>query len=322
MKQLLVTGGAGFIGSNLIANLLAEGNYKITCLDNFDPYYPRQQKEMNIRPFLTDRNFTLIEGDLCHPRLLARIGAIDAIVHLAARAGVRHSLLHPDAYNKVNVEGTRNLLDFARSRNIKQFIFSSSSSVYGRNPCLPWQEKEDVSHVNPYSQSKATAEDLGRLYSSLYGIRFLALRFFTVYGPSQRPDQAIHTFLDLSMKECPIQVYGDGRSSRDYTYVSDIVEGIKAAITFEDTGFDIINLGNNKPIPLYQLISLIEKVSGRKIHIDYQPTHSGEARHTCADISKAEALLNYHPSIDLETGIKAFYNWFINHRCISSRLRA
>ncbi len=313
MKKILITGGAGFIGSNLIRDLLPQGQYQITCLDNFDPYYPRWQKEANIKTFLKDKHFRLVEGDICNQRDLARVGPVDTIVHLAAKTGVRHSYQHPFTYDKVNVEGTRNLLEFARKNEVPQFVFSSSSSVYGQKQPMPWKESGMIDPVSPYAISKFSAETLGELYSHLYGIRFLALRFFTVYGPGQRPDQAIHDFVDLTLQGRAINVFGDGSSSRDYTFVSDIVSGLKAAMHYYASPFEVINLGSSTPVSLQAVIDHLEMVCSRKINVHYCNEQAGDVNHTCADIEKAARLLHYRPLIDMETGIRAFYNWFMVH---------
>ena len=310
MENILVTGGAGFIGSNLISSLLLSGEYKVICLDNFDPYYPRRQKEMNIKPFLKDKNFTLIEEDICHLRDTARIGPVDTIVHLAAKAGVRQSFQQPHLYDKVNVEGTGNLLEFARKRNVRQFIYSSSSSIYGQNP-VPWKEDGRIGPTNPYAMSKFSAETLGELYSHLYDIRFIALRFFTVYGPGQRPDQAIHNFVDLALQEKPITVFGTGSSSRDYTYVTDIVAGIRAAMHYNKSDFEIINLGGNNQVILNELVDLIGSVCKLKMLVKYAGEQPGDVRHTCGHIHKAQALLNYQPTVNIREGVRWFYNWFM-----------
>lgn len=323
MEKILVTGGAGFIGSNLIRNLLLAGDYHVVCLDNFDPYYPRWQKEMNIRPFLKEKRFRLIEGDICSLRDLARVGAVDTIVHLAAKAGVRNSFQQPFLYDKVNVEGTRQLLEFAREQNVRQFVYSSSSSIYGESS-IPWKENGRIGPLNPYAMSKFSAETLGELYSHMYGIRFLALRFFTVYGPSQRPDQAIHNFVDLAMQGRPVTVFGDGSSSRDYTYVSDIVAGIRSAMTYKGSDFEIINLGNNNQVSLHELIDLIGSVCRLKVQVEYSGKQRGDATHTCSDIQKAQSLLNYRPTIDLKEGLQSFFNWFmvnLSHIHSSSSLK-
>jgi UDP-glucuronate 4-epimerase len=311
MKKILVTGGAGFIGSNLIRELLPAGQHQVICLDNFDPCYSRRQKEMNIRSFGKYRQFRLIEGDVCNPRDLARIGTVDTVVHLAAKTGVRHSLNHGYLYDKVNVEGTRNLLEYARQHDIRQFVFASSSSIYGEEAAMPWRENGRINPGNPYAMSKFAAETLGELYSYLYGIRFLALRFFTVYGPAQRPDQAIHDFFDLALQGKPVSVFGDGGSSRDYTFVSDVVAGIRSAMDYEGSGFEIINLGNGCPVTLQEVIAQIRKICGREVLIEHCPEQPGDVRHTCADISKARQLLAYRPAVTLPAGIKAFYNWFM-----------
>jgi UDP-glucuronate 4-epimerase len=311
MKKILVTGGAGFIGSNLIRELLPAGNYQVVCLDNFDGCYSRRQKEMNLRSFHKYDQFRLIGGDICNPRDLARVGPVDTIVHLAAKTGVRHSLNHAFLYDKVNVDGTRNMLEYARQHNVRQFVFASSSSVYGQEPAMPWKENGRINPANPYAMSKFAGETLGELYSYLYGIRFMALRLFTVYGPAQRPDQAIHDFFDLALQGKPVNVFGDGTSSRDYTFVSDVVAGIRAAMEYEASGFEIINLGRGCPATLHEVIAHIRIACGRKVLIDYCAEQPGDVPHTHADITKARQLLDYQPSVTLQAGIKAFYNWFM-----------
>jgi len=313
MKKILVTGGAGFIGSNLIRDLLFSENYQVICLDNFDAYYSRRQKEMNIRSFGKDKHFKLIEGNICNPRDLMRVGAVDTIVHLAAKTGVRDSFKHAFLYDKVNVEGTRNLLDFARQHNIQQFVFASSSSVYGQDTQLPLKENGRINPVSPYAMSKFAAETLGELYSYLYGIRFLALRFFNVYGPAQRPDQAIHDFFDLALQGSPLNIFGDGHSSRDYTYVSDIVSGIRSAMEYNGSDFEIINMGNGRRVSLHEVVEVIASVCKRNVQLEYCREQQGDARHSCAEVTKAQELLNFSPSVDFSTGVKAFYNWFMVH---------
>jgi UDP-glucuronate 4-epimerase len=309
MKHILLTGGAGFIGSNLTSELLT-GNYRVTCLDNFDNFYSRKQKEINIRSFYGHENYHLIEGDIRKKEDIEAADNVDVIVHLAAKAGVRPSMLDPAIYEDVNVKGTLQLLEYARERKLKQFVYASSSSVYGVNPNVPWTEEEKLLPISPYASTKLSCEMMGREYSTSYGIRFLALRFFTVYGPSQRPDLAIYKFFDAILKEKPIAVYGNGSSSRDYTYVRDTVKGIKAAITYEQSNFEIINLGNHRSVKLMELIRAIESIIGKKAVIDLQPEQPGDVPHTYADISKAEQLLNYYPETDLMTGLSHFYKWF------------
>jgi UDP-glucuronate 4-epimerase len=211
----------------------------------------------------------------------------------------------------VNVDGTQNLLEFARQKKIMQFVFASSSSVYGINENIPWNEDEKLKPISPYASTKLSCEMLGHVYSHLYGIRFLALRFFTVYGPAQRPDLAIHKFFKAISERNPIPVFGDGSSSRDYTFVEDTIQGIEAAITYDQSDFEIINLGNHQTVTLSELITAIEKISGKKAIIDRQPEQAGDVPKTYADISKAKRLLNYQPDTSLEKGLISFYEWYL-----------
>lgn len=308
-KRILITGAAGFIGSNLTRSLLQSGRYSVTGLDNFDSFYSRAEKEKNITPFIQDPGFKLIEGDIRNADDLDKLDEVDMIVHLAAKAGVRPSIQDPVLYQDVNVGGTQNLLEFARRRNIKQFVFASSSSVYGINEHVPWSEEDKLLPISPYASTKLSCEMLGHVYSHLYGIRFLALRFFTVYGPAQRPDLAIHKFFRSIMEGKAIPVFGDGSTSRDYTFVEDTVKGIEAAINYEGSDFEIINLGNHRTVTLAELISAIEEICGRKAIIDRQPEQPGDVPRTFADITKARKLLGYHPDTELITGLNRFYEW-------------
>jgi len=311
MDHVLITGGAGFIGSNLAHELLNNGNARITCLDNFDDFYSRQQKQWNIRRFAGNKNFTLIEGDIRNAACLQKINEdVNIIIHLAAKAGVRPSIKNPVLYQDVNVGGTQTMLEFARQRSVRQFLFASSSSVYGINENVPWKETDKLLPISPYASTKLSGEMLGHVYSYLYGIRFLALRFFTVYGPSQRPDLAIHKFFNAIINNEPIPVYGDGTSSRDYTFVGDTVKGIIAAKNYDKSGFEIINLGNHKTVMLSELIGAIEKICGRKANINHQPEEPGDVPTTYADITKARELLGYSPSTGLMEGLALFYDWF------------
>jgi len=309
-KRILITGAAGFIGSNLINRLLQSGIYQLVGLDNFDNFYSRQQKEKNLAPFISHPDFHFFEGDICNMDDLLALGDFDVIIHLAAKAGVRPSILNPILYQQVNVDGTQNLLEFARQKKIMQFVFASSSSVYGINENIPWNEDEKLKPISPYASTKLSCEMLGHVYSHLYGIRFLALRFFTVYGPAQRPDLAIHKFFKAISEGNPIPVFGDGSSSRDYTFVEDTIQGIEAAITYDQSDFEIINLGNNQTVTLSELIAAIEKISGKKAIIDRQPEQAGDVPKTYADISKAKRLLNYQPDTSIETGLLRFYEWY------------
>lgn len=309
MSSILLTGGGGFIGSNFISKALKSG-YEVTVIDDYDTFYPRKQKEININQFLKNEHFTFIEGDIRNRSDLDQVGEVDIILHLAAKAGVRPSIKDPILYQDVNVSGTQTLLEFTKDRKIKQFVFASSSSVYGVNKNVPWTETEQLLPISPYASSKLSAEMLGHVYSHLYGIRFIALRFFTVYGPAQRPDLAIHKFFDSIIKEIPIPVYGNGSTSRDYTFVDDTVDGILSALKYDKSAFEIINLGNHKTVTLNELIQSIELIIGKQAIINRLPEQAGDVPHTFADISKAQRLLNYQPKTDLLTGLNKFYDWY------------
>jgi UDP-glucuronate 4-epimerase len=319
-KHYLVTGGAGFIGSNVIKKLIEQEDIKITCIDNFDPFYKRQIKLMNVDGLEKTHKFFMLDIDLDTTTLEHLHHAVpepvDAIIHLAARAGVRPSISNPLAYQQTNIIGTQKLLDFAVQKKIKQFVFASSSSVYGVNEKLPWKEDELLLPISPYAMTKLAGEGAGHVYSKLYGIRFIALRFFTVYGPGQRPDLAIHKFTKALLQQKPITMYGDGSTSRDYTYVDDIVQGVLAAIKYDKSDFEIINLGNNYTISLKQLIEELEKLTGVKAVIDQQPEQPGDVPRTFADITKAQTLLQYEPHTQLQQGLQNFYNWFKEHQNI------
>jgi UDP-glucuronate 4-epimerase len=314
VKRILVTGAAGFIGSNLTISLLSQNNVQVIGFDNFDDFYSREQKERNISSFISDTNFSFFEGDIRNMDDLLALPEFDIIVHLAAKAGVRPSILNPVLYQEVNVAGTQNLLEFARQKNIKQFVFASSSSVYGINEQVPWTEEEKLMPISPYASTKLSCEMLGHVYSHLYGIRFLALRFFTVYGPAQRPDLAIHKFFNSILNGQAIPVFGDGSTSRDYTFVADTVQGIKAAIDYNASDFEIINLGNRQTVNLSELIEAIEKVCGKKAIINRQPEQLGDVPQTYANITKAQKLLKYRPQTSLETGLKGFYAWYLDNQ--------
>jgi UDP-glucuronate 4-epimerase len=317
-KHYLLTGGAGFIGSHLVRALLGDKDLRITCIDNFDPFYPRQVKLLNTEDFEKHLQVTMFDRNLedlsVHELKMILPQPVDVIIHLAAKAGVRPSIADPMAYQRTNVLGTQMLLDFARDTGVKQFVFASSSSVYGVNPNFPWKEDDRLMPISPYAMTKLAGEMAGHVSSHLYGIRFIALRFFTVYGPSQRPDLAIHKFIRSILKEQPITVFGDGSTSRDYTYVDDIIKGILAAINYQASPFEIINLGNHYSIRLDQLISEIESVMSKKAVIDRQPEQPGDVPRTYADISKARQLLGYEPATPVKDGLKNFYEWFLKHQ--------
>lgn len=313
MKRILITGGAGFIGSNLAKRLLEDENNKVICFDNFDPFYSIKQKELNLVGLKQNKRFKFIEGGIRSMDDLSKAKGIDVIIHLAAKTGVRPSIHEPGAYYDVNVKGTQTLLEFARQQKINQFIFASSSSVYGINKNVPWKEDENLLPISPYASTKLSCEMLGHVYHHLYGIRFMALRFFTVYGPAQRPDLAIHKFFKSILNDSPIPVFGDGSTSRDYTFVDDIVDGIISAISFTGSGYEIINLGNHHGVTLEELINNIENICGKKAIINRLPEQQGDVSVTYADISKAKKLLNYDPQTALKDGLKSFYNWYLHN---------
>lgn len=313
-KSVIITGGAGFIGSHLAKRLLDE-NWKVTVIDNFDPYYDVEIKRSNIKAHLSNPDFTLLKMDLRNYEQLEKqlTDDYDAIVHLAAKAGVRPSIKSPALYQSVNVLGTQNMLEIARNFNIKQFVFGSSSSVYGVNPNVPWSEDDFVlKPISPYASTKISGELLGHVYAHLYNIRFVALRFFTVFGPRQRPDLAIHKFANMMLKNEAIPVFGDGSTRRDYTFVEDIVSGIVAAIDYDDSIYEIINIGNNRTISLSHMIHTIERSFGVKAIINRLPMQPGDVPRTYANISKAQTLLGYNPTTSFEDGIEKFKDWFFD----------
>jgi UDP-glucuronate 4-epimerase len=317
-KHYLVTGGAGFIGSQIVKKLLKDETIQITCLDNFDPFYKRQFKLLNIREFDKNHNFFLLDVDIATTSLQQLHDVVpqpvDAIIHLAAKAGVRPSIADPVGYEQTNIIGTQKLLDFAVAKKVKKFVFASSSSVYGINEKLPWKEEELLLPISPYAMTKLSGEMMGHVYHKIYDLSFIALRFFTVYGPGQRPDLAIHRFTKAIIKDEPITMFGDGSTSRDYTFVDDTVQGVLAAIDYSQSSFEIINLGNSYAVSLKELISSIEEVVGKKATIDQQPEQPGDVPRTFADISKAKRLLNYQPETELKVGLQKFYDWFLQNK--------
>jgi UDP-glucuronate 4-epimerase len=311
--HVLVTGGAGFIGSHVVDSLLADG-CEVTVLDNFDSFYDRQLKERNIREHRAHTRYRLVEVDLRDADALTRelTARFDAIVHLAAMAGVRPSIERPLIYQDVNVRGTQNLLEVAVRQKIQQFVFASSSSVYGVNPRVPWSEDDFVLQpISPYASTKVSGELLGHVYSHLYGIRFVALRLFTVYGPRQRPDLAIHKFSRLITSGRAIPVFGDGSTRRDYTYVDDVVAGVRSAIRYECSPFEVINLGNNATVTLVAMIRALEDALGKRATIDWQPEQPGDVPQTWASVAKAHQLLGYQPRTPFKEGIRRFADWYL-----------
>jgi len=313
VKHTLITGGAGFIGSHLGDSLLSDGR-RVTVVDNFDSFYVRSTKEQNIAGPLNNPLYTFIEQDICDfTGIMNRLdGEYDCIVHLAAKAGVRPSIEDPAAYQQVNVAGTLNMLEFARRREVKQFVFASSSSVYGVNRNVPWREDDLVlMPISPYAATKVAGELLGHVYTHLYNIRFLALRLFTVYGPRQRPDLAIHKFARLIAANKPVPLFGDGSTSRDYTYVGDIVQGIRRAMEYDGSLYEVINLGNCHPVALLGLVQILEEAIGVRAEVEYYPEQPGDVPRTLADIGKAERLLGFRPGTPMEEGLRRFVEWQI-----------
>ena len=318
MKNILVTGGAGFIGSHLVDRLLAEGGWHVTVLDDFNDFYDPSIKRENIRAHLSNPKFKLSEADIRDRDALEKAFTetkFDCIVHLAARAGVRPSLKDPRLYVETNINGTLNLLDLARARGVKHFIFGSSSSVYGAKQKIPFSEEDPIFNpISPYAATKAAGELLCHTYAHLYGMRIVCLRFFTVYGARQRPDLAIHKFAKLISAGKPIPVFGDGTTRRDYTYVDDIIAGVRAAIDYEASDYEVINLGESRTVELRELISLLENALDLRAEIDWQPPQPGDVPQTFADITKARRLLGYDPQTQIEEGIQRFVEWFRESR--------
>jgi len=311
--RFLITGGAGFIGSHLVDKLLLSGE-NVVVIDNFNSYYDPNIKWKNISNAKENPNFKLLEGDILNKELLYEIFSsfdIDILIHMAAQAGVRGSIKNPELYTKVNILGTLNLLEMCKKYKTKKIIFGSSSSIYG-NSKVPFSENNKVDEpISPYAATKKGAELLCYNYHHLYKIPITCLRLFTVYGPRQRPEMAIHKFTKLINNDESVPIYGDGSSSRDYTYITDILEGIKSAIE-KDLGFEIVNLGSSDPIKLLDLVNLIQEKIGKKAKLSFLPPQSGDVERTYADISKAEKLLWYSPKVSIEKGIEKFIKWYLN----------
>jgi UDP-glucuronate 4-epimerase len=314
MGNILVTGGAGFIGSNLCERLLREG-YTVICLDNFDSFYDHNIKIKNIEEVEKKfpNQFKLVTGDIRndeHLKETFKKKRIDSVVHLAARAGVRPSINNPLLYQDVNIRGTIVLLEACKEFGIKDFIFASSSSVYGENQRVPFSEDDlDIQPISPYGATKRAGELLCYSYHHLYGMNIACLRIFTAYGPRQRPEMAIHKFTRLIDQGEKIPIYGDGSSRRDYTYIDDLIEGI-LTVMHHHRGFELYNLGESQTTSLNELIHLIEEAFGKKANVEMLEPQPGDVSITYADISKAERKLGYHPNIKIEEGIKRFVEWY------------
>lgn len=330
-KYILVTGGAGFIGSHLITSLLKSG-LKVASLDNFNDFYNPEIKRRNIKAITTQMaergiprdHFKIVEGDIRDLEQMDKLFAsssIQLVVHLAAMAGVRPSISAPLLYNDVNINGTLNLLEMSKKYGVKKFVFASSSSVYGNNEKVPFAENDFVDHpISPYAATKRAGELLCHTYHHLYGMDIACLRFFTVYGPRQRPDLAIHKFTKLIIDEEEVPFYGDGTTERDYTYIDDIIDGVLRAIQWVQNGqghYEIFNLGESRTISLNEMVTILEKVIGKKARLKVLPMQPGDVKRTYADITKARKILGYHPVTAFEDGIEKFVQWYKEYNKLS-----
>lgn len=312
LMNFLVTGAAGFIGSHVCERLLHDG-HSVRGFDDLNSFYAPQLKRGNLCDLQAlAKPFEFIQGDIVDRPAVDELIAsakFDQIIHLAARAGVRPSLEEPALYQRVNVEGTVNILEAARLHGVKKIIIASSSSVYGVNSKVPFAESDAIfSAISPYAASKLACEALGHVYHHVYGLDVVMLRFFTVYGPRQRPDLAIRKFATLIQAGKPIPVFGDGSTARDYTYITDILGGI-VACTHKEFGFEIFNLGESETVKLNRLIELLESALGKKAVLDRKPPQPGDVPLTCADITKARQILGYNPTVKIDQGIPLFVNW-------------
>jgi len=318
MKDILVTGGAGFIGSHLVDRLIGDGGARVTVVDDFSDFYDPRIKRANIASHLERDDFELVEADIADSRAMNDLFAradFDCVVHLAARAGVRQSVEEPLAYEESNVRGTFTLLEAARRKGVPKFIFGSSSSVYGLNSKVPFAEEDPIANpISPYAATKIAAEAACHVYSHLYDLRVVCLRFFTVYGARQRSDLAIHKFARLISQGQPIPIFGDGTTRRDYTYIDDIISGVVAAMQYDQSQFEVINLGESQTVELRRLVELLERALGKRAIIDHQPLQPGDVPLTYADVSKARRLLGYNPQTNIEAGIDRFVDWFKKQR--------
>ncbi len=319
--NILVTGGAGFIGSHTVEYLLGQG-HRVHVLDNFNDYYDPAIKAENLKA-VADQ-ITLHQGDLRDPAFVESVFAssdLNAVIHLAARAGVRPSIEQPELYIDTNIKGTFYLLEACKRHGVKRFVFASSSSVYGVNKKVPFAEEDPILQtISPYAMTKMAGEQMCSNYAALAGIRTTCLRFFTVYGPRQRPDLAISKFTRLIYEGLPIDRYGEGNTARDYTFISDIVQGIYAALLFENGPLcSIFNLGGSQTVTLNQMISTIESALGKKAVINAMPEQPGDVPFTSADVTKATQLLNFQPKTHIDTGIPEFVAWWLEMRKLGLR---
>jgi UDP-glucuronate 4-epimerase len=321
INKIVVTGGAGFIGSHLSERLVSLGS-EVFVIDNFDDYYPEKLKRRNIESCLKKDGFRLLEGDIRNYGFMIdsfRSISPDLVVHLAAKAGVRPSIKDPLLYQEVNVLGTNNILEAMKELDMKDLLFASSSSVYGDCPNIPFSEDDPMAMpISPYGVTKKSCEELCYAYHKLYDLNILCFRFFTVYGPRQRPDMAIHKFTNLIESGSKIEVYDQGKGSRDYTYIDDIIDGLIGALGFISSVtspvYEVINLGESVPVNLMELIDLIESGLGKEAEKVMMPRQPGDVKRTFADIEKAKRLLGYNPNTSMKVGVKKFIEWFKNPR--------
>ena len=318
--KILVTGAAGFIGSHLCEKLLVDGN-TVVGFDNFDPFYERTIKENNLKTSISNESFNLVEGDIRDTESVKELfneHTFEVVVHLAAKAGVRPSIKDPITYNKVNVLGTLNILEMMKENDIKRLVFASSSSVYGDSPDVPYKETMNVNNpISPYAATKIAAELLCYNYRHLYNISATCLRFFTVYGPRQRPEMAIAKFVKKAYDGNLISIYGDGSSCRDFTYIKDIIQGVVASIE-RDLGFEIINIGESETIDLNTLLELIKELTGCDLKTEHVPMQAGDVYKTFANIDKAKQLLDYTPVTSVREGLKQYISWLRNNSEVRS----
>ncbi len=320
MKTYLITGGAGFIGSHLADELLAKGN-KVVVIDNFNDFYNPQIKENNIKHNLSNQNYKLERIDIRDAKEVDRVFAenkIDNIMHLAAMAGVRPSIEDPVLYQEVNCLGSQNILEAMKKHGVSNIVFASSSSVYGNTKTVPFKETDIVDYaISPYAATKKANEVMTHVYHKLFGFNVIMLRFFTVYGERQRPDLAINKFTRMILEDKPIPVFGDGTTSRDYTYVKDIIDGITKSLKYveeHENVYEILNLGESEPVTLNEMIETIEDVLDKKAIIDRKPMQPGDVDRTYADITKAKQLIGYTPKTSFKQGIQNFVNWYLKNK--------
>jgi len=310
--KILITGAAGFIGSNLAENLIKSG-LEVIGIDNFSPFYPREMKEKNIALLKENPNFHFVEGDIKDLERIKSLPEFDLMVHLAAKAGVRPSIENPQDYIDTNITGTHNLLKLCVDRSVKKIVFASSSSIYGNSKHLPFvEEGHEYEPISPYAFTKRSCELMNHTYHHLYNLDIVNLRFFTVFGPRQRPDLAIHKFVRLLEAGEEIPMFGDGSTARDYTFIEDIVSGIVSSIKYVQSNsevFEILNLGNHTPVKLKDMINAVADVVGVKAKIKQLPMQEGDVDVTFASIEKAEKLLNYRPETSFKQGLEKFYQW-------------